>query len=360
MRLRTGSHAGRRAWLAGGVAALAAIVVAGTLAIFHYANSGNAFAGTSPGSVVTARAAAATNGPRNPAGPAPAASPGSQAGTAPGTPADSGPTAPAAPAAAASGSAAQAGSPAAAGTAQDTGQATAPAHFRTVPPGTSLPTSAQCARWVRQRPQAENKAANKAANHRTGQHVPASFFAAGDSPKAGKYLARRINGNFTGTTKEILRWAACKWGIDQSVVFAQAAVESWWQQGTLGDWGTDASACPPGHKLGADGTAGQCPQSYGILQNRYPYEASSWPGIGRSTAMNADTAYAIWRSCYDGYETWLNDVPHGQPYRKGDLWGCVGRWFAGRWHTAPAHQYVTKVKAYEREKIWLTKDFQQG
>jgi hypothetical protein len=75
--------------------------------------------------------------------------------------------------------------------------------------------------------------------------------------------------------------------------------------------------------------------------------------------MNADTAYAIWRSCYDGYEGWLNNVPHGRAYHQGDLWGCVGRWFAGRWHSAAAQQYITKVKSYQRQKIWLTKDFQQ-
>ena len=51
-------------------------------------------------------------------------------------------------------------------------------------------------------------------------------------------LAPRINGDFTGTTEEILRWAACKWGIGQDIVFAQAAVESWWRQDNLGDWGT--------------------------------------------------------------------------------------------------------------------------
>ncbi|HEX5287452.1 MAG TPA: hypothetical protein VFX25_01175 [Streptosporangiaceae bacterium] len=213
---------------------------------------------------------------------------------------------------------------------------------------------------MRESPQPENKAANERDNHITGQHVGAHFFAGGDSPQADALLAGRIDGNFTGTTAEILRWAACKWGIDQDVVFAQAAAESWWQQGTLGDWGSDASACPPGHQPGADGKAGQCPQSYGILQNRYPFEPASWPGIGDSTAMNADTAYAIWRSCYDGYETWLNTVPRGQTYAKGDLWGCVGRWFAGRWHTAPAQQYVAKVQQYLSERIWLTKDFQQG
>ena len=136
-------------------------------------------------------------------------------------------------------------------------------------------------------------------------------------------------------------------------------MESWWQQDTLGDWGTNRAACPPGHGLGKDGRPGECPQSYGILQNRYPFEKASWPGIGDSTAMNADTAYASWRSCYDGYEVWLNNVPRGEQYHAGDVWGCVGRWFAGRWHTAPAQRYIAQVKEYVRERIWLKPYFQQ-
>ena len=44
---------------------------------------------------------------------------------------------------------------------------------------------------------------------------------------------------------------------------------------------------------------------------------------------------------------------------KGDAWGCVGRWFAGRWRTPPAVQYIGKVRQYLREKIWTTPDFQQ-
>ena len=70
-------------------------------------------------------------------------------------------------------------------------------------------------------------------------------FLAGDDPQADQLIAPRINGDFTGTTAEILRWAACKWGIDQDIVFAQAAVESWWRQATLGDW-DDATAARPG------------------------------------------------------------------------------------------------------------------
>jgi hypothetical protein len=51
--------------------------------------------------------------------------------------------------------------------------------------------------------------------------------------------------------------------------------------------------------------------------------------------------------------------PRGRQYHKGDAWGCVGRWFAGRWRTRPALGYIAKVKKYLREKIWLTPNFQQ-
>jgi hypothetical protein len=234
-----------------------------------------------------------------------------------------------------------------------------PVYFHTLPPGAKLPSAATCARLVNASPEGEVKAANRPYNRRKGQRVGRHFFSAGDSPLAQKRLAPLITGDFTGTTIDILRWAACKWGIDQDIVFAQAAVESWWQQDTLGDWGTDAAACPPGHKLGEDGKPGECPQSYGILQNRYPYEDGGWPGMIRSTAMNADAAYGIWRACFDGYETWLNTVPRGTQYHAGDAWGCVGRWFAGRWRTSAALGYIAKVQTYLKEKIWLKPYFRQ-
>jgi hypothetical protein len=325
MRHGARSRSRRRGLFAGLTAVLLVMAVAGAFAIVHFASGGTAAADTGA-----------------------ALAPGSSR---PDTPDTADPSMSDPPASARSGSvsASPSASPA----------ASVPTFFGTLPPGAKLPSGAQCARWVRARPTPENKAANLAFNRTTGQHVGSSFFPAGDTPQADQLLAPRISGDFTGTTSEILRWAACKWGINQNIVFAQAAVESWWNQTTLGDWGTDASACPPGHGLGADGQPGECPQSYGILQNRYPFEQASWPGIADSTAMNADTAYAIWRSCYDGYETWLNNVPHGSPYRAGDVWGCVGRWFAGRWHTAAAQQYIARVKQYLRERIWTTTDFQQ-
>ena len=135
--------------------------------------------------------------------------------------------------------------------------------------------------------------------------------------------------------------------------------ESWWNQTTKGDWTTDASRCAPGHGLGADGRAGQCPESFGILQNRYPYEQGAWPGIDTSTAFNADLTYAIWRGCYEGYEVWLNDVDRGQQYGAGDQWGCVGRWFAGRWHTQAAEGYISTVQSNLSQRVWEQPNFQE-
>jgi hypothetical protein len=200
-----------------------------------------------------------------------------------------------------------------------------------------------------------NRAANQTPGHRLG---PGFFDPSATDPRAAG-LAARVDGAFTGTTEQILRWAACKWGVDEDLVKAQAAAESWWRQTTEGDWAGERAACPPGHGLGADGRPGECPQSYGILQNRYPYERSAWPGINQSTAMNADTAYAVWRACFEGYERWLNDVERGRPYVAGDAWGCAGRWFSGRWHTRPAEDYISKVNGYLSHRVWEQPDFQE-
>jgi len=234
----------------------------------------------------------------------------------------------------------------------------APARFATLPPGAALPSGAQCAAWVRARPYPENKGANKRANQTTGHGIGTGFFT-GDDPRANTRFGVRVDGQFTGTTREILRWAACKWGVDEDLVLAQAAIESWWQQGTLGDWTGDATRCAPGRGLGVDGRPGQCPESFGILQNRYPYEKPSWPGIATSTAMNADLAYAIWRVCFEGYEKWLNTSERGRDYTAGDAWGCVGRWFSGRWHVVEGEQYVGRVRGYLDQRIWETGTFQQ-
>ena len=232
--------------------------------------------------------------------------------------------------------------------------------FTTLPPGSALPSDAQCAARVKHKP--ENKRVNVTYNATPGNQQLGSDIFGGDDPRAYAEIGFRVTGYFSGTTDEILQWAACKWGIDEDIVRAQAAIESWWHQDAKGDWGTDSNRCPPGHGLGVDDPVDHpdtCPESWGLLQTRYPYQASAWPGMANSTAFEADTAYAIWRACYEGYEVWLNQVDHGQAYGPGDVWGCVGRWYAGRWHTAEAEYYIGRVKGYLNDRIWEQPYFQE-
>ena len=48
---------------------------------------------------------------------------------------------------------------------------------------------------------------------------------------------------------------------------------------------------------------------------------------------------------------------HRFQYGPGDLWGCVGRWFSGRWRTSAALQYIGDVQYYLSIRIWTTADF---
>jgi hypothetical protein len=147
----------------------------------------------------------------------------------------------------------------------------------------------------------------------------------------------RVTGHFRGTTDEIIQWAAWKHGISEDLLRAVAVQESWWHMSTNGDNG----------------------DSFGLFQIRRPFHCC--PSFARrSTAFNADYYGAILRSYYDGRQPWLNTVERGQEYKAGDLWGSVGAWFAGRWHTPPAEQYIQAVKAHLKARTWRTRDFVNG
>jgi hypothetical protein len=91
--------------------------------------------------------------------------------------------------------------------------------------------------------------------------------------------------------------------------------------------------------------------------------AASLPLLGRcriardSTAFNADYYGGILRAYYDGKMGWLNTVERGREYRAGDLWGSVGAWYAGRWWTDPAKQYIDTMKARMHTRPWRNPGF---
>lgn len=199
--------------------------------------------------------------------------------------------------------------------------APAPARFATLPPGSALPSGATCAGRVRAA--AETRAVNATYNQTVGTKADAAY--------------PRVDGQYRGSTDQVLQWAACKWGIDEDVVRAQIAVESWWSMLTVGDNG----------------------ESFGLGQVRVPYHPSAFvdDNAKRSSAYNVDYTYAVFRSCFEGEMTWLNTVERGSTYAAGDLWGCVGVWFSGRWHTPAAEGYIAKVQDYLNQRIWTTPNF---
>ncbi len=214
----------------------------------------------------------------------------------------------------------------------------------TLPPGSPLPSDADCA--ARVRPAPEIRLANATYNQTRGGV---------DSSATG--LFRRVTGNFTGTTDEIIQWAACKWGFDEDSVRAQAAKESWWFQRNGGDFTTIATSCAPGHGFGVDGRPGECAESAGIMQVRYPYHRWAFPWASYSTASNLDYALAVRRDCFEGNNTWFNQFERGRDYVAGDLWGCIGAWFSGRWYTPASVTYINDVQSYLNQRIWTTPGF---
>jgi len=241
-------------------------------------------------------------------------------------------------------------------------------------------------------------------NHATpdAQAVHASLAARprGDSyaPQWDSWLLPRVDGQFTGTTDEIIQWAACKWGIPDNLLRAQAVTESTWYQGLhfadgqcywnrgCGDAFPRATAASTtyctelarfGHDYQRDTNsttggypytpaAGLCPQTFSIIGIKSwddpawqapgaPYAGNqngTFPFSRDSTAFALDYQASYLRGCFEGWVSWL-----GGP---GDLYGCVGSWFSGDWHSADADRYIAEVQGNLSAHIWLTADFANG
>lgn len=204
--------------------------------------------------------------------------------------------------------------------------------FETLPVGAVLPSGAECA--ARVTPTPEIRPENATANATRGSRANANNRTDWDG-------FDRVDGDFAGTTDEIIQWAACKWGIDEDIARAQIVIESWWRHSTVGDNG----------------------ESYGLGQVRTTAHASAFEfdvNAITSSAYNLDYTYASWRACYEGVYTWLNTVERNGFYAAGDAWGCVGVWFSGRWYVntdnyldQPGHG----VRWHLANRTWETPNF---
>jgi hypothetical protein len=220
----------------------------------------------------------------------------------------------------------------------------------TLPSGTpGLPRSdASCADQVNLSTW-EPVTANTPANHT----VPTSavpWSNEGIPPSFTKWYSYRalVTGNYTGTTDEIIQWAACKWGIDPDLMRAVAVQESDWRMSSVGD------NC---------GTAGEA--SYGLFQVKNKNcqgegDWGGWPATQNDTGLNADFYGAQLRSCLDGYfQGWLygsstiSQIISASGFDYAE-WGCVGAWFSGDWYDSGAKSYIAGVKTHLAGRDWLS------
>ncbi len=258
----------------------------------------------------------------------------------------------------------------------------------------TLPSDGRCAARVHRstwEPRPGNARANARMPSRTAVH--AAFAARPVAverayhPRWDTWLLQRVTGHFTGTTDEILQWAACKWGLPDNVLRAVAARESTWFQsevyasrrcvadfgcGDLMDTERPGSTrfCATVSRFGHDyrpdypsSTGGRCPRTFGIT-GVMSWQAPEWgrlrgnqngtfPFNRNSTAFAADYLGSQLRGCYEGWEWWLTNTGT-RDYRRGHLWGCVGAWYAGDWRSTAARGYVARVKAELAERSWLS------
>ncbi|HEY6422109.1 MAG TPA: hypothetical protein VIY28_02430 [Pseudonocardiaceae bacterium] len=219
----------------------------------------------------------------------------------------------------------------------------APSSGSTLPPGSALPSGADCAGRAQAGAGRELRPGNDAANHSVppaGVSVP-PWQMEGYAPEFNRDMIPRIDGRFTGTTDEILAWGACKWGFDADVVRAMAAEESDWDQSLAGDLSRNPRDCVGGDTV-------PCPTSFGIMQVRHTFRPGSYPYSARHTAFNVDYALGVIRACYEGWVTYLDNG-----YQPGDLWGCLGWHFSGEWRNRSALGYINRVQRSLAAKPWL-------
>ena len=221
--------------------------------------------------------------------------------------------------------------------------ATNTGRFNLLPPGSALPSGAECADRIRSA--AEKIPGNTSRNHTTW------YSAWGQS----SYHAR-ADGNYTGTTDEIIQWAACKWGMDEDVLRAQTYQESRWSMDANGDRNPigDGSQCIPavgGYNLAYAGVpAGKCAESIGLMQVRTQYYRPAAEGAVLSTAYNVDISLAVWRECYEGQSAYL--ARSSSSYHAGDMWGCIGRWFTGQWYNGDEQGYIALIQQHLANRAW--------
>jgi autotransporter family porin len=211
----------------------------------------------------------------------------------------------------------------------------------TLPVGSSLPSGQYCTDYAnRMGSSHEVMPENEDANHSVPEDLRLPPWPDFWNPMANQLFVPRIDGQYTGTTDQIIVWGACKWGISSDVVRAMAVAESSWRQAKVGDEVDDPALCVGGYTV-------PCPTSFGLLQLKHTTRPGSWPNSLLHTAFNVDYSLAVLRGCFEGWVSYLRD-----DYSPGDLSGCVGWHYSGKWQDEGAREYAHRVQRWLNKRPW--------
>lgn len=212
---------------------------------------------------------------------------------------------------------------------------------------------------------------------------------------------KQVDGQYTGSTEMIIRWAACKWGMDEDMIRAQATAEhgTWIQWNAGGDERRSISQCQAGNNADHNSTdlwgyriSNACYQSWSMWQTKVVYSSpdagawTTWPAINESTAFAVDYRYGYQRSCMNGDRfgyfkgkgtgnSYLADVVKARtdPYSESPhkFWNpvtdkyatnleyvefaCLGAHYSGRWMDSDPQSYLLTLLTQWKRKDWLPK-----
>lgn len=194
----------------------------------------------------------------------------------------------------------------------------------------------------------------------------------------------RVTGDYASlinrvpSTDMLIRWMACKYGLDEETMRAESWQESGWRQDTLGDPQAGSAICTQAsipqsiydvNITFLNGTMGHepggCWTSYSILQDKVmPGYTTSYPTLAMSTAFEMDLRGSAIRACINGDQiTWFQNQGTCTTPKSGhgvctegqgtptsaqilDLeQGCVATHFNGDWWSTPDVGYWNSINA---------------
>jgi hypothetical protein len=216
-------------------------------------------------------------------------------------------------------------------------------------------------------PAPENRPENSAANAYmpTASQLDAFYSTIngnGQTVVAANPYDRYVTGHYTGTTDEIIQWAAWKWGIPADWLRAEYVAESHWNMSQLGDLATVTPAVyseypPQARVAGTD----EVYQSMGITQIKWNPNGSVGAGTEplrwESTAFNVDYQAATLRFYFDDPDG-LRSAWGDSTYTAGNAWASLGGWFEPYpWLNAGQLNYIAAVQALLAARTWAQPGF---